>query len=264
MNLNDIATQLLYSVVPIFTKSDTKNATGTGFIYNHNIEESNNQVIPFLITNRHLIQDADKVLVAFAEKENEIPKESEKITIELSKSTFMNFSDEENDLVAYPIGGILNTLIESNKAIFYKGITSSIFPNEEELKNLSALEDLTIIGYPTMFSEHSQFKPIIQKGYTATQIWDSFPSKNQFLIDFNVFPGASGSPVFLLNRGSYNKGDNVILGTRLLFLGIVSSVFKVPNNFSYRSNLTICVNSDVIKNFVNNIVERLNTTPNTV
>ena len=40
-------------------------------------------------------------------------------------------------------------------------------------------------------------------------------------MDIASFPGSSGSPVCIYNQGSYSKGNDITIGTRLMFLGIL-------------------------------------------
>ena len=66
----------------------------------------------------------------------------------------------------------------------------------------------------------------MRRGTTATPISIDFQGLKQFLIDASVFPGSSGSPVFILNIGMYtNKDGTTNVSSRLLFLGTVASVF---------------------------------------
>ena len=45
-------------------------------------------------------------------------------------------------------------------------------------------------------------------------------------MDASVFPGSSGSPVFLYNVGTfYRKDGTTVVGSRVLFLGVIASVF---------------------------------------
>jgi hypothetical protein len=46
-----------------------------------------------------------------------------------------------------------------------------------------------------------------------------------FLIDAGVYPGSSGSPVFLFNQGSYSTNDGITIGSRLMFIGVISESF---------------------------------------
>jgi len=68
--------------------------------------------------------------------------------------------------------------------------------------------------------------PVVRRGITATPISVDFEERPEFLIDASIFPGSSGSPVFLCNIGSYSpKGKGLVIGSRIFFLGVVGSVF---------------------------------------
>lgn len=73
--------------------------------------------------------------------------------------------------------------------------------------------------------------PIVRKGITATPFSVDFEGEPIFLIDGSIFPGSSGSPVFLYDRGSYSpKGKVLIAGSRIFFLGVVTSCYIINGN----------------------------------
>ena len=49
-----------------------------------------------------------------------------------------------------------------------------------------------------------------------------FDGEPTFLIDGSVFAGSSGSPVFILNRGSWTGPDGLVLGNRIILVGIIA------------------------------------------
>ncbi len=68
--------------------------------------------------------------------------------------------------------------------------------------------------------------PVVRRGITATPVSVDFERRPAFLIDASIFPGSSGSPVFLFNVGSYSpKGKGLVFGNRIFFLGILAYVF---------------------------------------
>lgn len=91
------------------------------------------------------------------------------------------------------------------------------------------IEDITFIGYPSGLYDERNKISIIRQGITATPIWNNFRGEKAFLIDAGVFPGSSGSPVFIYNRGTYPSKDGIILGNRLLFVGIISQTMLRDN-----------------------------------
>jgi hypothetical protein len=46
-----------------------------------------------------------------------------------------------------------------------------------------------------------------------------------FLIDANVFPGSSGSPVMVLDEGGYSTKRGISLGSRAYILGLVDEAY---------------------------------------
>ena len=64
-----------------------------------------------------------------------------------------------------------------------------------------------------------------RKGITATPPNLDYNGKPIFLIDASVFPGSSGSPVFLYNVGGWRSRTALVAGDRVIFLGVLSSVF---------------------------------------
>ena len=124
---------------------------------------------------------------------------------------------------------------------------------------MSAIEDLTFIGYPNGLYDQINHNPIIRKGITATPIWNNFKGKPDFLIDGGVYPGSSGSPVFIYNQGSYATSEGIVIGTRLHFVGVLyETSINIANNQTTFLNLGIAINSmviyDEIKLYVNKLL----------
>ena len=80
-----------------------------------------------------------------------------------------------------------------------------------------------MIGYPNGLWDKVNNMPIIRKGITATKYSLDYNGKKEFVIDAACFPGSSGSPVILFNKGGYtDKKGNLKWGSgRLLLLGIL-------------------------------------------
>ncbi len=255
MNLNDTGAQLLYSTAPIWVEhSNGSRISATSFIVN---KTSKLGTIPFLVTNKHIVQDAKKIVTRVAIMENNMPcKENEGINIELNISD-LSF-DNEFDICAIPIGQVLNSLQQNKISIFYKAITDDIIPNEETINKLSAIEDIIFIGYPSGLYDEENLSPIIRQGLTATPVWNDFQKQPKFIIDAGVFPGSSGSPVFIFNRGTYFSEGNISIGTRLIFLGILteSLLRQELNNANVYLNLGQVIKSGVINKFLNSIVKK--------
>ncbi len=60
---------------------------------------------------------------------------------------------------------------------------------------------------------------------TATPVALDYQGVAAFLIDASVYPGSSGSPVFLLDKGTYQTRDGAtVVGSRFYLLGVLAAV----------------------------------------
>ena len=84
------------------------------------------------------------------------------------------------------------------------------------------IDELTFIGYPDGWMDDVHGTPIVRQAITATPLMLQFEGEPTFLVDGSVFSGSSGSPVFILNRGSWTGPQGLVLGDRILLVGIIS------------------------------------------
>ena len=91
------------------------------------------------------------------------------------------------------------------------------------LEQRAALEEIVMIGYPIGLWDKQNNYPIFRKGFTASHPAFDFNEKGIALADIAAFPGSSGSPIYILNEGSYRdkKGSIYIGNSRLIFLAIL-------------------------------------------
>jgi hypothetical protein len=99
-------------------------------------------------------------------------------------------------------------------------------PIEEEWKRFIPLEDIVMIGYPNGLEDSFNNLPLFRKGITASHPAIDYEGKEKFVIDNGIYPGSSGSPVFLLTDEFYQKSREIQRGPdHLRLLGIVQEVF---------------------------------------
>jgi hypothetical protein len=77
-----------------------------------------------------------------------------------------------------------------------------------------------MVGYPISLWDSVNNLPLLRRGITATHPKIDYRGKPEFLIDAAVFPGSSGSPVYLYDFGAFHDGEESKLGTRIYLLGI--------------------------------------------
>lgn len=223
MNLNDISTQLLFTTVPIWVRKATGTVSATGFIYNVPVSEDPARSIPLLITNHHVVEGALESVIELVERTGDQPLMQKRVRAQIEPAVLLARVNTELDIAVVPIGALLNQLDATKRPVFFRSVSPDVIPTPEAVQDLAAVEEVVFIGYPSGLRDEQNSTPLIRRGITASPVWNDFGGDPVFLIDAGVYPGSSGSPVFILNQGSYATKDALVVGTRLLFLGMVSS-----------------------------------------
>jgi len=224
MNLT-ISEKLTYSTIRIECKDSNGNtSTGTGYFFRFKENKETGEHIPVLITNKHVINNAleGKLIFTKATEDYEpVDTDHYPVIFKDFENQWIKHPDETVDLCALSIAPLLNQLQEKKINVFYIPLDMSILPTEEQLNDLSALEDVIMIGYPNGIWDQYNNKPILRKGVTATHPKLDYNGKKEFMIDMACFPGSSGSPIFIFNEGGYmtRTGLTISSNGRLIFLG---------------------------------------------
>lgn len=226
MKTETISEQLLFSTVRI----KTDKGVGTGFILQ---EETNMGTLLFVVTNKHVIRGSKLTTFKFTRSDNETPPKNNPLLggdtylCELEGENLWFFHPDENiDLCLIPIAEIVNEAKKKNEFLFIRSIGTNIIPSKEIIDELDALENVIFIGYPSGIYDSKNLLPILRRGITATPISVDYEGKPVFLIDASVFPGSSGSPVFIYNNGSYSDREGLHIGSgRIYFVGVISESF---------------------------------------
>lgn len=259
MNLNDISTQLLYTTVPIWVeKEDGSTVSATGFIYNAPAATKPGQSIPLLLTNHHVVADAKRGLIELVERVGDQPASERRVRAELDAGLLTSRADAALDIAAIPFGPLLNQLEKQGRPAFFRSVGPELVPAQEAVQDLAALEEIVFIGYPSGLRDARNATPLIRRGITATPVWNDFEGEPVFLIDAGVFPGSSGSPVFILNQGAYATKQGLVVGNRLLFLGVISqSIIRPEATANVFLGLGKVVKSGAVRAFVDRIAQAL-------
>jgi hypothetical protein len=222
-NTEEISTQLMFSTIQIIIQTKDGIKSGTGHIY---IKRTGKGEVPMVITNYHVVEGCVAGEMHFTESKDGKPIVGSRLVVKFDANYILQHYSQEYDIAIIPFGPILNNFQNQGKSIFFRSISDDIFINEDSCQELSAIEEITFIGYPRGLSDQKNNLPIIRRGITSTPIWNHFNGKNIFLIDASSFPGSSGSPVFIFNQGMYAKGTSLIAGMRILYCGILTETIK--------------------------------------
>lgn len=240
INPTTISEQLLFSTVLIkvnlskdtkgehlnFEENQQFDALGTGFFFNFKINEET--FIPAIITNKHIVKGAITGEFQVHESHSrEKPQPSGQflsLIFDDFEKRWIPHPDSEVDLCAMPFQPIIEETEKRGKSLFVIPLDESLIPSKSQLEELSAVEEVLMVGYPIGLSDRVNNFPLIRRGITATHPSVDYQGKSKGVIDAACFPGSSGSPVLIVNQGFYGgKSGTVVGGTRAILLGVLHS-----------------------------------------
>jgi hypothetical protein len=89
----------------------------------------------------------------------------------------------------------LSTVIETHPEIYWRQLTLDFFADLDTAVLLPGM-DVMFVGYPLGLYDEVNNLPIMRCGRIASHPLVDFNGRPEFLVDAQVFPGSSGSPVF--------------------------------------------------------------------
>lgn len=219
-----ISEQIMHSTIriEILNEQGIIISTGTAFFFSFSIGGKNN--IPVLVTNKHVVRGAKTGRIVFTVAKDGKPVYGEKLpyTIDGFEELFIFHPDPNVDLCIMPINPIYeDARTKFNKQLFNVWLDETIIPSKEQIESLGAMEDITMVGYPNGLWDSTNNLPIIRKGITAIHPKFDYNGNSDIVMDIACFPGSSGSPVYIYNQGSYSQGNDIVIGNRFIFLGVL-------------------------------------------
>ncbi len=269
MNNGRISDQLRYMTVRILTSRDqTTNWTGsgTGFLYYFTKDE---KAAPLLITNKHVIDGAIAIGLTFHvttnNNETPLPGSGRLVSFLANQVPVIRHSDPNVDLAAIAIAPIHEHAINNEGwQPFIKCLDKTHLPSAQMMADFGSLEDIVMVGYPTGIVDAVNNFPIIRRGITSTPYATNYQGKREFLADIPVYGGSSGSPIFVINEGSYSTANALVMGTRFALIGVLYAghtetvnghivAEPIPTNLApvakvkHMINLGLCIKSALIE-----------------
>lgn len=226
---SEIASYSTIRVEGIYENGNKSVGTGFFFALKQNPETYIHQ--PVIITNKHVIENtiAGRLVFTIADDKGN-PLDGKKYIANITPfASQWRFHPNPNiDLCALPLTGLVLDAESKGVRLAYKMIDYSMLPSKSDIEKMSAMEEIVIVGYPDGIWDEVNNRPIFRKGITATHYAFDYNGNKEFLVDASIFPGSSGSPVFMLNEGIVqDKFGNIELAkSRSILLGIVYKVFQ--------------------------------------
>ncbi len=192
--------QIFFATLKIVATDESGGAPilGTGFIVRHPIPQTQDKSVFVLVTCRHvLFEGKGQVTLIFNLREGEGSKKAKlgkKLQIGPANyhGAYYPHDDPEVDMAAINISGI----IDKYPMIFFRYLDESNWGDFDNEKLVPTM-DVTFVGYPDGLSDQMNNLPIARAGKIASHPRIDFNGKPEYLIDAQVFPGSSGSPVFV-------------------------------------------------------------------
>jgi V8-like Glu-specific endopeptidase len=263
------AERLMFNTVRIQCTLTNGKSIGTGFLFNYETDAGN---IPFLVTNKHVINGAIKGTLDF----NTIINGNSiglghiySITLENFERGWIMHPDPNVDLCIYPIAPILKKAEDKGVNLVGQYLGYNDIPSTSQINELDVVEDILMVGYPIGLLDENNNLPIFRKGTTATHPAIDFRDKKEFMIDCACFPGSSGSPVVLYHKGYHDKRTGQFVSQeRFYLMGIlyagpyelVNGDVKIGNiptrkivsaDIRHRINLGFVIKAETLYSFKN-------------
>lgn len=217
---DNIFEQLLYSTIQIEC-IDSKGihlCMGTGFFLHRQVGPGAYKI--FLVTNRHVLdRDVDSISLVFTKVKDGEPLigQHEHFLIERIAPMVMVIHPDV-DLAVLDCTALFARLPE---ALYFKAIPYEALADFEE-PEMAVAAPIYFVGYPEGISDTTHNFPLIRTGIVSSHPKYDFDGQPQVVIDAQVFPGSSGSPVFV-NLGNDRQMPD---GSPMIkLLGVVTATY---------------------------------------
>lgn len=233
MPVMTLAENLLYTTIKLIAfKGGVPTSTGTGFMFA--FAQSGDQIVPCIVTNKHVVNGASMIRARLHFGKDDKPT-GEYVDCDFDISGGVPFwhPDPAIDLCAIPYADIIRQAESQGKTIFFRHIDMNLVPENGDWEYFDALEEVTMIGCPNGLADEVNNLPISRRGITATSLGIDYNGKPEFMVDMACFPGSSGSPIFLYDRNGYldRKSNSYNIGAqRIKLVGILYSGPLISND----------------------------------
>lgn len=206
------------------TLSDNSISVGTGFYFAFEKQEASWDRLA-IVTNKHVVKNSISLTFYLTPIDDEQQPDytaNFQATLNISESDWIFHPDPNVDLCILPFDKFCDDLVANYGDFFIFAYDNEYLADKRKLESLSAIETITMIGYPNGIWDRANNTPIIRQGITASHPKLNYNGNLEILIDCSCFPGSSGSPVLVFNLGGHTTKDGDFdMQGRLILLGIL-------------------------------------------
>lgn len=226
--MSNIFEQLLYTTLRIecFDENNKLSSIGTGFLLQRPV--GNDKYKMYLISNKHVLCGAESIAVSFTKLKDNDPDMGNTIRLPINniKGNIVLHPDFNIDIAVLECTGLFIMLPNQ---LYFKAVSYDMLATFNE-PELSVAENVYFIGYPDNRYDEKNNLPLIRTGMIASHPKYNYNGNAVFIIDAQVFPGSSGSPVYIdLTYENFKNGQIDLTKKNIKLLGIVSATM-IRNN----------------------------------
>ena len=206
MNVRTLFQELLFVTVRLECQRLSDCSVGTAFLVTHPNTAGDDTL--WMVTNKHVVEGASAVRFFFLRGESGSPKLGERASCEMPvrKLLWHPHPDPNVDVIVCPLGPIMQLLQDRGVEVFIRTVGWDTFLSDEHLQVVDAVQEVFFVGYPVGLYDSVNLLPIVRRGITATPLEIDYEGRREFLLDAAVFPGSSGSPVFISIGEHFSQG----------------------------------------------------------
>ena len=236
---------------------------GTGFFILRIVNEKGD-ARPMLITNKHVLNGFDCIVLRVREKDGQELKVVEANLVENGKKLYLEHRNENIDIAVLPLNG---KFIRENNLEFEAFDIDQHALTSEELHESGVDEGnlVYMLGFPMGLVNIESTLPICRLGCIARMSAAQIKESGYVLVDIQNFPGNSGSPIvtrpeFISVSGTKAFNQSVLVGIICGYIPyteqlINSQTKQVVEIKSENSGIALMHPVEYIREIVDTVVE---------
>ena len=223
-----IQEQLLYTTLRIecFDSNKRLYSIGTGFLLSRPVDE--NAIKIYLVSNKHVLVGAESIALTFTHMKNGEPEHGNNLRFPIDNvgANVVGHPNPNVDIAVLECTGLFVMLQDQ---LFVKAVSYDMLSDFTE-PELNVAENVLFVGYPDNRYDAKNNLPLIRQGLIASHPKYDYNGDPVFIMDAQVFPGSSGSPVYIDMTFENIKNGQLVIGQKIIkLLGIVAQTM-IRNN----------------------------------
>ena len=243
--MNSVQEQLLFTTLRIecLDAADKICSIGTGFLLSRPVGDNEFKI--YLVSNKHVLCSAESINITFTTKNDGNPDVGKKIKLPIKdvKKSVVGHPNPKVDVAVLDCTGIFSLLHDK---LYYKFVSYEMLADFTE-EELTVAENVYFVGYPDNRYDATNNLPLIRTGLISSHPKYDYNGDPVFIIDAQVFPGSSGSPVYIdLTYENFKNGQIVVGERKIKLLGIVAQTMIRNNQLQAVPTATNFVTQEVL------------------